>query len=183
MLSYFTNTFHINVGVFDPAGLDLELVKDEYIVSENEESEDSQDLLIRINGSVSRQDSFHLSLKPSKLPGSDDNPVIATPNKDFLTETIHVEVSNETVGEQQINLRDIIKDDKTVESLFQNFTLSIEIEERGIYFDQDNTTNKSANIAIEDDDSKFCLRILSNNLNTFSVQPSGTYSSAELRDI
>ena len=130
---------------------DLEVgwVADQYIVPEDDESK--QNIMIRVGTRI--QNPLHLRLTATETPGL-DAPHQATAGQDFTEETVVVAVPGNTFQEYSVSIADVIIDDKRVESLFQNFTLRVEIVEEGIYFDSDNTTERTAEISIEDDDSE-----------------------------
>ena len=125
------------------------LVADEYIVPEENESE--QKIQITVGKRI--QNPLHLRLTATETPGL-DAPHKATAGKDFIEETVIVAVPGNTFQEYSVNISDVIIDDKRVENQFQNFTLTVEIVVDGAYFDVENTTVRTATIVIEDNDCK-----------------------------
>ncbi|CAI8041949.1 hypothetical protein GBAR_LOCUS23280, partial [Geodia barretti] len=77
----------------------------------------------------------------------------ATPRQDFRVETVDIEIPPGAVGMTNISLNDIIIDDNTVENRIQRFSLMVEVSEGRMFFDSDNCTKKSVEVAIESDDT------------------------------
>ncbi|CAI8036548.1 hypothetical protein GBAR_LOCUS20478 [Geodia barretti] len=86
----------------------------------------------------------------------------ATPRQDFHVETVDIEIPPGAVGMTNISLNGIIIDDNTVENHIQRFSLMVEVSEDRVFFDSDNSTKKSAQVAIESDDTVSVSLLLSN---------------------
>ena len=128
--------------------LEVGWVADQYIVPEDKE--DEQKILINVGKRI--QNPLNLKLTGSQIPDLDP-PYQATPGQDFVVEA-EVAVPSNAFQEYSVSIADVIINDNRVENLFQNFTLTVEIVVEGAYFDAEKTTVKTAEIDIEDDDSK-----------------------------
>ena len=101
----------------------------------------------------------------------------ATPRQDFHVETVDIEILPGAVGMTNISLNDIIIDDNTVENHIQRFKLMVEVSEDRVFFDSDNSTKKSVEVAIESVDSKIdvllrcclCFGVLVSSFTAVSV--------------
>ena len=131
----------------------IDLAQSVYTVSEDETS--NQILTLVIKNGLTVQGPIPLRLTATSLT----SPVVdeadkATPRQDFRVETVDIEIPPGAVGMTNISLNDIIIDDNTVENRIQRFSLMVEVSEGRMFFDSDNCTKKSVEVAIESDDSK-----------------------------
>ena len=147
-----------------------------YTVSEDETG--NQILTLAIKNELTVEGPIPLRLTAMSLT----SPVVneaerATPRQDFHVETVDIEIRPGAVGMTNISLNDIIIDDNTVENHIQRFKLMVEVSEDRVFFDSDNSTKKSVEVAIESDDSKLdvllrcrsCFGVLLSSFTAVSV--------------
>ena len=133
--------------------MEIDLAQSVYTVSEDETG--NQVLTLAIKNGLIVQGPIPLRLTAMSLT----SPVVndaerATPRQDFHVETVDIEITPGAAGMTNISLNDIIIDDNTVENHIQRFSLMVEVSEDRVFFDSDNSTKKSVEVAIESDDSK-----------------------------
>ena len=133
--------------------MEIDVAQSVYTVSEDETGK--QILTLAIKNDLMVQGPIALRLTAMSLT----SPVVneaerATPRQDFHVETVDIEIPPGAVGTTIISLNDIIINDHTVENRIQRFSLMVEVSEDRVFFDSNNTTKKSVEVAIESDDSK-----------------------------
>ena len=133
--------------------MEIDLAQSVYTVSEDEAG--NQILTLVIKNGLTAEGPIPLRLTAMSLTSPVVNEVErATPRQDFHVETVGIEIPPGAVGTTNISLNDIIIDDNTVENRIQRFSLMVEVSEDRVFFDSDNSTKKSVEVAIESDDSK-----------------------------
>ncbi|CAI8037620.1 hypothetical protein GBAR_LOCUS21039 [Geodia barretti] len=142
--------------------VEIDLAQSVYTVSEDETG--NQVLTLAIKNGLIVQGPIPLRLTAMSLT----SPVVndaerATPRQDFHVETVDIEITPGAAGMTNISLNDIIIDDNTVENHIQRFSLMVEVSEGRVFFDSDNSTKKSVEVAIESDDT-VSVSLLSSNV-------------------
>ena len=136
----------------------------EYTINENELDDQQNFITVNIQNPPTEQP-FNLLLTGVEYTGNIDEEMKATPNVDFETETVTVEIpAMREAAPFRISLEDIIIDDNTVEpSEIEKFLLRGKSEEGGTnicFVDEGETectSTTTKDIAINDTDCKFFI--------------------------
>ena len=128
-------------------------VERSYTVSENNETE--RNLTVTWQENLSNQKPITLKLTGRSLDNTGVNQDhVARPGQDFIEDTVEFVIPENSVGQYNISLLDVIINDGTVEYRIQSFDLEIKAATEGVMFYPENTNETVTEVAIECFDSK-----------------------------